>query len=191
MTATRTASTLRRLAGTVLVVGVIAGCGGGTGSTPSAAPTTAPTTTAPATTAPGTSAPGTAAPATSAPATSMPGGDQADALSLKMADTALGSILVDGRGMTLYMYTKDSANISVCEGQCLVNWPPLLGRPTAGGGVDDSKLGSFTRADGRAQATYNGWPLYYWIRDTKPGDTTGQDVQGVWYVLGRDGEPIK
>lgn len=181
MTATRTASTLRRLAGTVLVVGVIAGCGGGTGSTPSAAPTTAPTTTAPATTAPGTSA----------PATSMPGGDQAAALSLKMADTSLGSILVDGRGMTLYMYTKDSANTSVCEGQCLVNWPPLLGKPTAGGGVDDSKLGSFTRGDGRVQATYNGWPLYYWIRDAKPGDTTGQNVQGVWYVLGRDGDPIK
>ena len=60
-----------------------------------------------------------------------------------------------------------------------------------GEGVDDSKLGSFTRADGRVQATYNDWPLYYWINDTEPGQTTGQDVQGVWYVLDRDGEPIR
>lgn len=112
-------------------------------------------------------------------------------LALKMADNPLGSILVDGAGMTLYMFTKDSANTSACEGQCLVAWPPLIGVPTEGAGVDDSKLGSFTRDDGRVQATYNGWPLYYWMNDAKPGDATGQKVQGVWFVLDRDGEPIK
>jgi predicted lipoprotein with Yx(FWY)xxD motif len=60
-----------------------------------------------------------------------------------------------------------------------------------GEGVDDSKLGSFTRADGRVQATYNSWPLYYWKDDTKPGDMTGQNVQEVWFVLNSDGDPVK
>jgi predicted lipoprotein with Yx(FWY)xxD motif len=108
-----------------------------------------------------------------------------------MADSSLGSILVDGRGMTLYMFTKDSANTSACEGPCLTAWPPLIGKPTEGTGVDDSKLGSFTRADGRTQASYNGWPLYYWKGDAKVGDVTGQNVNAVWFVLDRDGDPIK
>ncbi|NHB85790.1 hypothetical protein G7085_17755 [Tessaracoccus sp. HDW20] len=76
------------------------------------------------------------------------------------------------------------------RGQCLVNWPPLLGKPAAGAGVDDSLLGSFQRADGTTQATYNGWPLYYWKNDTAPGDVTGQNVQGVWFVIDRDGNKV-
>jgi predicted lipoprotein with Yx(FWY)xxD motif len=108
-----------------------------------------------------------------------------------MAGSSLGSILVDGKGMTLYMFTKDSANTSNCTGQCLVAWPPLLGKPTAGSGVDDSKLGSITRDDGTVQATYNSWPLYYWKDDAKAGDVLGQNVNSVWFVLDRDGEPVK
>ena len=164
--------------GTLIALGLLAGCGGG-----AAAPTTSQPSSQPA-----SSAPATSAPASSAPAS--PSGDAA-ALALKMADSSLGSILVDGNGMTLYMFTKDSANTSACEGQCLVNWPPLLGEPTMGEGVDDSKLGSFTRTDGQVQATYNSWPLYYWKNDANPGDVTGQNVQEVWFVLNRDGEPVK
>lgn len=108
-----------------------------------------------------------------------------------MADTTLGSILVDGKGMTLYMFTKDTANMSACTGACLVAWPPLIGKPTMGTGVDDSKLGSFTRADGSTQATYNSWPLYYWKGDAKAGDVSGQNVNAVWFVLDRDGDPVK
>ena len=158
--------------GTLIALGLLAGCGGG-----AAAPATSPA-----------SPPDSSAPATSAPAS--PETDAA-ALALMMADSSLGSILVDGNGMTLYMFTKDSANTSACEGQCLVNWPPLLGEPTMGAGVDDSKLGSFTRTDGQVQATYNGWPLYYWKNDANPGDVTGQNVQEVWFVLNRDGDPVK
>jgi predicted lipoprotein with Yx(FWY)xxD motif len=128
------------------------------------------------------------APASSAPA---PAGADATTLALKMADTSLGSIVVDGSGMTLYMFAKDSANTSTCTGQCLVAWPPLVGKPTAGAGVDDSKLGSITRADGSTQATYNGWPLYYWKDDKQAGDVLGQNVNSVWFVLDRDGEPVK
>ncbi|HSK33077.1 MAG TPA: hypothetical protein VK903_06300 [Propionicimonas sp.] len=135
--------------------------------------------------APATSAASSSAPASSAPASA--------ALALGTADTSLGTILVDGKGLTLYMFTKDTqgSNASACTGQCLVAWPPLYGKPTAGTGADDSKLGSFALPDGSIQATYNGWPLYYWKDDAKAGDVLGQKVGGVWFVLDRDGEPIK
>ena len=131
------------------------------------------------------------APASSAAAPKAPA--DAATLAVKMADSSLGSILVDGKGMALYMYTKDTqgANASVCSGGCLAAWPALLGKPTMGAGVDDSKLGSFTRADGSVQATYNGWPLYYYAKDTKVGDVTGQNVGTVWFVLDHDGNPVK
>lgn len=134
--------------------------------------------------------------ATSTPAggtpSAAPVGADAGTLALTLTDTAqLGMILTDGRGMTLYLFTKDSPNQSACEGQCLKNWPPLIGKPTAGQGVDDSKLGSFQRADGRTQATYNGWPLYYWKDDAAPRDVAGAGLQGVWFVLNRDGDAIK
>ncbi len=153
---------------------------------------TAPTTpAAPAT----SSAPASSAPASSAPASSASAPAPADAatLALGTAETGLGTILVDGKGMTLYMFTKDTqnSNASACTGQCLVAWPPLYGKPTVGKGADDSKLGSFALPDGSTQATYNGWPLYYWKDDTKAGDTSGQKVGGVWFVLDKDGNPIK
>jgi predicted lipoprotein with Yx(FWY)xxD motif len=131
------------------------------------------------------------APASSAAAPKAPA--DAATLAVKMADSSLGSILVDGKGMALYMYTKDTqgAKASVCTGGCLAAWPALLGKPTMGAGVDDSKLGSFTRADGSVQATYNGWPLYYYAKDTKVGDVTGQNVGTVWFVLDHDGNPVK
>jgi len=155
---------------------------------PSTPATTAPSAPAPATTS-AASSPATTA-SESAPA-STPAGSDATALALMMADSSLGSILVDGNGMTLYLFTNDSPNTSACTGQCLVNWPPLLGEPAAGTGVDDSKLGSFQREDGSTQASYNGWPLYYWKDDTKPGDVLGQNVNEVWFVIDRDGEPVK
>lgn len=145
--------------------------------------------TTPTATAPASQPPATMAPASPA-ASSAPAADPA-ALTLTMADTSLGSVLVDGKGMTLYLFTKDSPNKSVCEGQCLAAWPALLGVPKAGSGVDDSKLGTLTRSDGSTQASYNGWPLYYWVKDTKPGDVTGQNVNAVWFVLDRDGNAVK
>ncbi len=147
---------------------------------------------APATTA-ASSAPASSAPASTAPASSAPASADAATLALGTAETSLGTILVDGKGMTLYMFTKDTqgSNASACTGQCLVAWPPLFGKPTVGTGADDSKLGSFALPDGSIQATYNGWPLYYWKDDAKAGDVSGQKVGGVWFVLDRDGDPIK
>jgi predicted lipoprotein with Yx(FWY)xxD motif len=103
----------------------------------------------------------------------------------------LGTYLTDSQGRTLYMFTNDSPGKSVCEGDCLVAWPPVVGEVTAGEGVDPSLIGSIERSDGTVQATYAEWPLYYWIEDKKPGDTTGQGVGDVWYVLSPDGKIIK
>jgi predicted lipoprotein with Yx(FWY)xxD motif len=107
-------------------------------------------------------------------------------------DAKLGQILVDGKGMTLYAFTKDGPDQSNCKGNCLTNWPPLLtqGSSKLGVGADDSKLGSALLADGSRIVTYNHIPLYYFAKDTKLGDTSGQGVGGVWFVVSPDGEMV-
>jgi predicted lipoprotein with Yx(FWY)xxD motif len=94
--------------------------------------------------------------------------------------------------MTLYLFTKDSPNTTVCYDKCATAWPPLLttGDPVAGEGVDAALFGTTTRTDGTIQVTYNGWPLYYYEKDKAPGDVTGQDVGGVWYVVSAKGEQV-
>ena len=104
----------------------------------------------------------------------------------------LGSLLVDDKGMTLYLFTKDTPNTTVCYDKCATAWPPLLttGDPVAGEGVDASLLGTTDRTDGTVQVTYNGWPLYYYEKDKAPGDVVGQDVGGVWYVVSAEGDQV-
>jgi len=98
----------------------------------------------------------------------------------------LGAFLVGANGMTLYLFTKDTPGVSNCVDQCAANWPPLTvaegERPTLAAGVP-GMLGVITRADGSRQVTYNGSPLYYWVKDTAPGDATGQNVNEVWFVV--------
>jgi predicted lipoprotein with Yx(FWY)xxD motif len=98
---------------------------------------------------------------------------------------ALGSFLVDSANMTLYMFTKDTPGVSNCTGNCAAIWPPLLvtSSPMAGAGVDASLLGTITRSDGSMQVTYNGMPLYYYSKDMAAGDTNGQGINSVWYVV--------
>jgi predicted lipoprotein with Yx(FWY)xxD motif len=114
---------------------------------------------------------------------------------LATADVAnYGKIVVDGKGMTLYLFDKDTASPSKsnCEGQCLVKWPALMagsGTPQVEG-VDASLVGTVTRSDGSKQVTLAGWPLYYFQKDTKAGDATGQAVGGIWWVIGPDGKKI-
>lgn len=104
-----------------------------------------------------------------------------------------GSYLTDAGGKSLYLFTNDTKNTSNCYDQCAQNWPPLLvkGKPTAGKGVAASLLGTTQRKDGNLQATYNGWPLYYYVKDIKPGDTAGQGVGGVWFLVSPYGSAIK
>jgi predicted lipoprotein with Yx(FWY)xxD motif len=105
-----------------------------------------------------------------------------------VANSGLGSILVNSAGRTLYLFKADSGTKSACAGACATAWPPLLatGRSTAGTGLTASKLGSTTRADGTKQVTYNGHPLYLFIKDKKPGDVKGQGVTAfgaAWFAL--------
>lgn len=106
---------------------------------------------------------------------------------------SLGSFLVDDKGMTLYLFTKDTPNTSNCYDKCATAWPPLMttGKPAAGQGVDASKLGTTTRKDGSIQVTYNGWPLYYYQKDKARGDVAGQDVGSVWFVVSPAGEKVE
>ncbi|HXW44412.1 MAG TPA: hypothetical protein VEL03_06480 [Streptosporangiaceae bacterium] len=105
----------------------------------------------------------------------------------------LGTIITDGHGLTLYMYTPDNRGPSVCSGFCAQQWPPLVlprgvASPLAGKGVRAALLGTARRAGGQLQVTYDGWPLYLWIGDTAPGQATGQaDDMGLWYVMSASG----
>jgi len=104
-------------------------------------------------------------------------------------DAKLGQILVDSKGMTLYIFTNDGPDQSKCNAKCLASWPPLLtqGNPVLGPGVDASLIGSAKLADGTMIVTYNHMPLYYFIKDTKSGDTTGLGVGSVWYLISPSG----
>jgi predicted lipoprotein with Yx(FWY)xxD motif len=81
--------------------------------------------------------------------------------------------------MTLYTYDKDPAGKSACNGQCAVNWPPLMAAAGDSGSGDYTVI---TRDDGSKQWAYKGKPLYRWIKDQKPGDTTGDGVGKVWHT---------
>jgi predicted lipoprotein with Yx(FWY)xxD motif len=107
----------------------------------------------------------------------------------------LGQILVDAQGRTLYLFEADKGGKSNCDGPCATAWPPLLstGAPQAAMGASASLIGTTTRGDGTTQVTYAGHPLYYFVGDKAPGDTTGQDIDqfgAKWYVLAKDGKKI-
>ena len=128
---------------------------------------------------------GSQAPASQAPA--------AGAVTVNLADTALGSVLVDGSGRTLYIFTADSAGKSVCNGDCAGTWPPLLGdaAPTVGAGLDAAGFSTITRDDGSSQIAFHDMPLYHFAADAAAGDTKGQGIGGKWFVIGADGTPIQ
>jgi predicted lipoprotein with Yx(FWY)xxD motif len=117
-------------------------------------------------------------------------GEDAD---VAVAETDLGEVLVDAEGNTLYMFDNDSGGTSSCEGGCAEQWPPLEteGEPAAGEGADAALLGTTDRSDGTTQVTYDGLPLYTYAPDGGPGDTTGQGVGDVWWVVAPDGEPVR
>jgi predicted lipoprotein with Yx(FWY)xxD motif len=95
----------------------------------------------------------------------------------------IGSYLVDHKGMTLYTFKKDTAGKSACSGPCVDRWPLFLDEGIkVTGNLKAKDFGAITREDGTKQTTYKGLPLYYFFKDTKPGDTNGQGVNNVWYV---------
>ena len=145
--------------------------------------------------APGATAPTAGAlvttPTTTTPPATTPG--SAGAVSLAVAQTGLGTVVVGRAGRTLYLFDKDSAKPpkSTCVGACATAWPPLTGDPTAvsAPGIDASLIGGVARADGSTQLTLNGWPLYYFAGDARAGDTNGEGVQNVWHAVAPNGTP--
>jgi len=112
-----------------------------------------------------------------------------------VARTKLGLILVDGKGRTLYDFVKDKSTTSTCYDACAALWPPLFtkGKPHAGHGVRASLLGTTKRRDGKLEVTYNRHPLYFYVADSKPGQTTGQGLNqfgAPWWVLNAAGKEI-
>ena len=93
---------------------------------------------------------------------------------------ASNGMLTGPNGMTLYTFDKDAAGSgkSVCNGPCATNWPPLM----AGTAVASGDYSVVTRDDGAKQLAYKGKPLYYWVKDGKPGDKTGDGFNGIWRV---------
>jgi predicted lipoprotein with Yx(FWY)xxD motif len=139
------------------------------------------------------SAPSAAAPSAAAPsaAASAPA---AGGTTLALADSALGKIVVDGQGKTLYMFEPDDGQAApTCVADCATNWPALIasGTPTVGDGIT-AAAATVARTDGGGdQVKLGDYPLYYFAADKAAGDTNGQGVGGKWYVVGADGEPIK
>lgn len=201
-------STLFAMALLALTVLLLAACGPAAYSVPAAPvsaqyPTSVPTTAAP-TTAP-TAAP-TVAAATKAPAaqstapvttTTVPTGPTPTGKPAVVSvanNPTYGKIIVDGNGMTLYMYPNDTRNPSVsnCYDACAQRWPPLYLDASGkvdlkDSGLDPKMFGTITRKDNTQQVTFNGWPLYYWANDKKPGDTLGFGVGDIWWVMTPDG----
>lgn len=129
-----------------------------------------------------------------APAEETTQAPAAEAGALGVAESDLGQIVVDGEGMTVYMFDKDTqgSGASACEGDCAANWPAVTveGDAPEVEGVT-GEVGTITGVDGSTQLTLDGWPLYTFIGDEAPGDVAGQGVNEVWWVLDPAGTPIR
>src|SRR4051812_32682555 len=166
MTRTKPLTRLATAAVLPLTALAVAGCGGGSNNNAATAATPAPPSKA-----------NTSNPSTPSPAVVRVSNNR-----------ALGKILVDSKGRTLYLFTKDSGTKSACLGMCATPWPPLLanGTPKAGTGAKAPLLGTTPRSGGASQVTYHGHPLYTFIKDKRPGDTNGEGVSafgGHWFAV--------
>lgn len=93
--------------------------------------------------------------------------------------SAMGPVLTDAKGMTLYTFDKDTPTTSNCVDACAQNWPPLT---AAAGAMAEGDYTTVKRVDGAMQWAYKGKPLYLWTKDAKPGDTTGEGFKDVWHA---------
>jgi predicted lipoprotein with Yx(FWY)xxD motif len=108
---------------------------------------------------------------------------------LKTTQISGVTVLTNAKGFTVYWFVPDTSTKSNCNGSCAQIWPPVTGPATAGAGVT-GKLGTITRSDGSAQATYDGHPLYTYTADTAPGQANGNGINasgGVWHEVTASG----
>ncbi|MBM9508654.1 COG4315 family predicted lipoprotein [Actinacidiphila acididurans] len=174
--------------GIVLAAAATTACSTDSGGS-AAAPTASPSDT-------GTYAPADVAhEATTSPTTSPGATGTGPSATVTTKSVPLGTVLVNNRGRTLYVFQKDTTSTSTCTGTCAATWPPLLtsGKPAATGGVKSNLLSTSTRSGGAKQVTYNGHPLYMFSGDKTAGQTNGQGLTAFgakWYVLGTNGKQI-
>jgi predicted lipoprotein with Yx(FWY)xxD motif len=117
---------------------------------------------------------------------------------LNTANGPLGTYLVDGQGLSLYLYSNDPAGLSHCTGPCATEAPPLALATNQSvdisGSVDSALIGTTTRNDGSQQVNYNTHPLYHYSGDTASGMTNGENVStgdnNFFYLVSPDGQPI-
>ena len=190
----RFAPRLSLAAGLVGAIVLVAACSsaGGASTAPSSAPSAAPSVAASAEPSASAAAGGKGGygggdyggTASASPAASTASGGET--YTIAVSSSTLGKFLTGEDGKTLYTFKADTANTSNCgPGACADNWPALFVDDSdtlkAGAGVTGA-LTTFTRSDGKKQAAYNGAPLYYFVGDSKAGDTNGQGVANKWYV---------
>jgi predicted lipoprotein with Yx(FWY)xxD motif len=159
----------------------------GSSSSTASSPTTTAKSTTTTTTASSSMSSSTSTTMTSSTSTTMTSSNA----TVDAASSAYGKILVDAKGYTLYLLSSEAGGMVKCQGGCLKIWLPVtlpsgMSKPVAGSGVQGT-LGVITRSDGTKQVTDNGYPLYTFVRDTKPGETNGEGIKfpagGVWYVV--------
>ena len=170
----------------------LAACGDDSGSSSASTAAAAGTSAAPATTA---AAGGAATTAAAGGAATTAAGAAAASATVGEADNAtIGQkILVDSAGMTIYLFEPDgTSQTSTVPAAIKANWPAVVatGSAVAGPGLDSSKLTVVTQPDGTKQVAYNGHLLYTFISDTAPGQATGQDLGGKWYVVSPSGDQV-
>lgn len=113
------------------------------------------------------------------------------ALAVSMKD-GLGSYLTDAHGKTLYWFKMDRAGQSACSDGCIEKWPIYYREKVSPPlDVNPGDFGTITRTDGKKQTTFRGYPLYYFFKDSGPGDTLGHGVKNVWFVVNPDRFPAK
>ena len=168
---TKTMGTARKIAVTIAGVagtGLLVAACGSSGSSSSTAPQGGTTS-------------------SSAPASTSASPAAAGAAVLKTETSSLGTVLVNGQGLTVYWFAADHGTTSACTGACAAAWPPVTGTPQAAAGVSlTGTLGTITRAGGVKQATYNGHPLYTFQVDKAPGQVNGNGVNAfgaLWYAI--------
>jgi predicted lipoprotein with Yx(FWY)xxD motif len=111
------------------------------------------------------------------------------------AKSSAGTVLTSGSGKAVYLWAKDTGDMSNCTGACAGAWPPVTttGTATAAGGAQASDIGTITRSDGTKQVTYDGHPLYYFEGDSGPGTASGQgsDAFGAkWWLVAPAGSDV-
>jgi predicted lipoprotein with Yx(FWY)xxD motif len=137
-----------------------------------------------------------AAPASPAGSSSSSSGSSASgATVIETATSSGGTFLTNGSGRAVYLWAKDTGDMSNCTGACAGAWPPVTttGTATASGAAKASDIGTITRSDGTKQVTYDGHPLYYFSGDSGPGTATGQGNDGFgakWWLVAPAGSDV-